>query len=324
MTLTLSRPVIKSFPSVTASLLALALSSATPLLGPLLIALMIGALVANIKILSTALPTGHEGASKFLLRLGIVLLGLRLPIQEIAGVGVHGLVVVLGTVIPTYWFTQWAGKRLQLDSQLVTLIASGFAICGAAAIAAVADAIKARDKEVAISLALVTVFGSIMIPTIPWASGHMGLSDEQAAMWAGASIHEVAQVAAAAAVLGSSSVGIAITVKLGRVVLLAPVYGLAARSAGSTSSLRIPIVPWFVLGFIICIGVRASGVLGSGWLNHADNATTLLLAAGMFGLGAGCRLGDLWPLPIRAFTLAMLSTITAAIMALGLVLLWSG
>ncbi|QYJ03220.1 putative sulfate exporter family transporter [Nocardioides panacisoli] len=305
-------------PAGLAAVAAVAVSAVLPLVGPLLVAVALGAVVANTRLVRLPALRGHEDATKLLLRLGVVLLGLQLPVQQVLGIGGAGLVVVLATVVTTYAATVVIGDRLGLERDFVTLLAAGFSICGAAAIAAVDDAVRAKQRHVALAVALVTIFGSAMILLVPWVADLTGLTDQQAAVWAGASIHEVAQVVAAASLVGPAALAVATTVKLGRVALLAPMYAVAARrSAGSGTS--VPTLPWFVVGFAVGVALRSVLPLPTLLLDTAASATTLLLAAAMFGLGLGIRAAELWPVPRNALLLAVASTAVAAGTSYGLV-----
>jgi uncharacterized integral membrane protein (TIGR00698 family) len=301
-----------------AAVAATALSLVVPLLGPLLVTLLLGAVVANTRYADLPVIKDHAVATRGLLRIGIVLIGLRLPLGDIAAIGVRGAVVIAATVLTTLVLTQVIGARTGLDRRFVVLVAAGFSICGAAAIAAVNDAVGARQRDVTLAVALVTLYGSAMIVTLPLLAGWWGLSDRQAAIWAGASVHEVAQVVAAASVLGSGAVTVALTVKLGRVALLAPVYLLARRGSAAAPG-QVPLVPWFLTGFALMVCVRSSGLLPEPLLSAADPVITVLLAAGMFGLGLGCRARELWPVPGQALALATASTVVAAGTSLALV-----
>ena len=306
--------------ALAAALAAVAVSGLVPLLGALLVALALGTVVANTPLAHARVLVGHAAVTKLLLRLGVVLLGLRLPLGDVAAIGAAGVLVVVATVVLTYAATRALGSRLGLDQRLVTLLAAGFSICGAAAIAALADAVGARQKDVAHSVALVTIYGTAMIVLVPWAVAGLGLSEEQGAIWAGASIHEVAQVVAAASIIGPGAVAVATTVKLGRVALLAPTYLVAVRSVGAPASAgRVPLLPWFLVGFVVMVALRSSGLLPGQLVDAADDVTTVLLAAGMFGLGLGLRLRELWPVPAGALVLATCSTRVAAGTSLALV-----
>ncbi len=328
-------------PPLTAGLIALAIGRVYPLASPLLVALILGAIVVNTPLRSHALLNGHQAATKLLLRIGVVMLGLRLPLQDIIDLGPRGLVVIFVTVAVTFSATCFIGDRLGVERGLVTLIASGFSICGASAIAAVESGIRRRNEDVALAIAMVTLFGSAMIVILPLSAGLLGLSDQQVGVWAGASIHEVAQVVAAATTAGAAAVAIATTIKLGRVALLAAAYVAARRRdshddsdgddfAGDLDgddldgagvqrpSGKTPLIPWFVIGFAIAAGIRTADFLPTQALNAADVATTLLLAAAMFGLGLGMNVRTLFPVPPRVFVLSACSTVVAAAVSLAL------
>ena len=302
--------------------IALAISTVVPLLGPLLIALALGAVVANTPRVSRYVVGTAPQLDRLLLRSGIVLLGLKIALTDVLGLGVAGIAVVLTTVVTTYATTQLVGRMLGLERGLVTLIAAGFSICGAAAVAAVESSIRAKPKDVALAVALVTVFGTIMIGVVPTLGHLWGLTDEQTAIWAGASIHEVAQVIAAASLIGAggaTALATATTVKLARVALLAPVQVVSARVCRSEDT--SPLVPLFLIGFLAAVAIRTTGILPQGALDLASSLTTLLLSAAMFGLGTGIVARQLWPVPLRALLLAAVSTLVAATVALTLVTL---
>ena len=302
---------------------ALALGQVVPLVSPLLIALVLGAAATNLPLRDGSVLRSHEPATRLVLRLGVVLIGLRLPLQELAEIGPRGIVVILLAIVVTFAFTCLLGDRLGLDRGLVTMIAAGFSVCGAAAIAAVEGGIRRRREDVALAIVLVTIFGSLMIVALPLTAGLLDMSDAQTGVWAGAAIHEVAQVVAAASTAGTVGIALAMTVKLGRVALLAPVYVVARRRDGGPSSAEggTPLVPWFVIGFLVSAAVRSTGLMPETLLEVADQATTVLLAAAMFGLGLGMVVRDLFPVPMRAVGLAAASTLVAATVSLTATLL---
>lgn len=306
-------------PVAAAAAVATATGLAFPLASPLLVALVIGVVVTNTRLADRPAMQGQDRLTKLLLRWGVVLLGLKLPLDAVAGIGPGGVAVIVVTVLATYFGTLALGRRLGLEPRFVTLLAAGFSICGAAAIAAVSDTVRARQRDVGLAVALVTVFGSLMIALIPWAGHVLGLDDAQTAVWAGASIHEVAQVVAAGSVLGGGAVALATTVKLGRVAMLAPMSILVARRGETSGPRATPLLPWFVVGFMVAVGVRSTGLLPEGAIVVSGIVTNVLLAAGMFGLGLGIRGRELWPVPMRALLLATLSTAIAAGTSLALI-----
>jgi uncharacterized integral membrane protein (TIGR00698 family) len=231
-------------------------------------------------------------------------------------------VVIVVTATVTFGATCLIGDRLGVDRGLVTLIAAGFSICGAAAIAAVEGGIRRRTEDVALAIAMVTLFGSAMIVLLPLMSNAVGMTDLQQGVWAGASIHEVAQVVAAATTAGAVAVAVATTIKLGRVALLAFAYLAARRRDGAVREAEVtaPLVPWFVFGFLVAAAVRTTGILPASVLDVSDVITNVLLACAMFGLGLGMQVATLLPVPMRVLVLAGAATLVASSISLGLTL----
>jgi uncharacterized membrane protein YadS len=159
---------------------------------------------------------------------------------------------------------------------------------------------------------------------VPLLGTAAGLRDEQIGAWAGMSVHEVAQVVAAASPAGAAAVALAVVVKLTRVLMLAPIVagvGLVQRRRGTATGERPPLVPLFVLGFLTMIALRSTGAVPAGVLTVAGTATTLLFTAALFALGTAVRLGDLLRTGRRGLLLGACSTVLVAgvgLAALGL------
>jgi uncharacterized integral membrane protein (TIGR00698 family) len=305
-----------------AAVVAVLISTWVTLVGPILIALALGVLCANLLGPDIAARLGDQKVTQVVLRVGVALLGLRLPLSDLAAIGVRGAVIVIGVVSITFATTCIVGRRLGLDTGLVVLIAAGFSVCGAAAIAAIESSVRRRPADVATAIALVTIFGTVMILVIPLSASALGLSELQAGVWAGASIHEVAQVVAAASLAGPGALAAASTIKLARVSLLGGVFIASRVLAGETSATaKAPLVPWFVWCFVLTAALRTSGIVPGGMLDIANVVTNGLLAAAMFGLGLTITLAALCRVERRAMWLALFATLVAALTSLSAVLL---
>lgn len=305
-----------------AATLALLVNHWIDIASPLLIAILLGALLANTSRIADKARPGLAFCAKSLLRAGVALLGLQLVLTDIAelGGGMIAVVVVVvgggiaGTLLVGRWLGVPAGQRL--------LIACGFSICGAAAVAAVEAVADVEDEEVASSIALVVVFGTLMIPLVPLAARVAGFTAEQAGGWAGGSIHEVAQVVAATGIIGGVALKVGVVVKLARVLLLAPVLaviGLRSRRARTDrriDSKPVPVVPLFVVLFVACAILRTTGVLGATVVDGAKLVQTALLTGAMFALGCGVHLGLFRTIGGKPVLLAVLSTALVAELAL--------
>ena len=311
--------------------IAWAVNLAAPTMSALLVAILIGVVVANVVHLPESTAPGLGVASRKLLRAGIVLLGLQVSLRDIAGLGVGMIAVVLAVVTSGLLVAEFAGRALGLAPALRSLIGAGFSICGAAAVAGVEGVIDDKEEEdVVTALALVVLCGTLMIPLVPLLSTAFGLDPRIAGLWAGASIHEVAQVVAAAGIIGAGALKVAVVVKLARVLMLAPVaiwFGVqarrrsAGRPAGSSDRTLPPLVPLFVVGVVIAVLVRTTGDVPVEVLVVVTIVQTILLSAAMFALGCGVRLAILKNVGGGPFVLAAVTTVSVASTALGGVLL---
>jgi uncharacterized integral membrane protein (TIGR00698 family) len=310
---------------VGATVVVLTLSRLVPTVSPLLMAILLGAAAANLVSLPARLKPGLTFSAKRLLRVGVALLGLQLMFSDIASLGIGMIAVVVAIVVLGIGGTMFVGRLLGLDWKQRFLIACGFSICGAAAVAAVDGVIDAEEEEVLTAVALVVIFGTCMIPALPLLAHLLGLDERDAGLWAGGSIHEVAQVVAAGGAIGGSAIAAAVVVKLARVVMLAPVIAVvSARQRRISSSAngfrRPPLIPLFVVGFLACATLRSVDVLPAGLLADAKVVQTALLTAAMFALGAGVKIATMRRVGVRPFVLACVSTVWVSGIALGGVL----
>ncbi|GAB2737679.1 putative sulfate exporter family transporter [Salinifilum aidingensis] len=299
--------------------IAFAVNTLLPALSALTTAVVLGVLVG--RFLPEPTRKGLDWTTKKLLRIGVVLLGLQLGLGDVLGLGLGTFLAVCATVLIAFFGTLALGNLLGVSRGLTLLVATGFSICGASAIAAV-DSVTETDREdVATGITLVTLYGSAAIGLVPLIGSGLGLVPEQLGIWAGLSVHEVAQVVAAVSPAGAAAVGLAVVVKLTRVVLLAPVVAgvsVVERRRGRTGAgERPPLVPLFVVGFLLLMVVRSTGLVPDAVVSASSLLTTWLFAAALFGLGSGVRLGALLRTGRRGLALGGLSTVLVALVGLG-------
>ncbi|WP_395298487.1 YeiH family protein [Kitasatospora hibisci] len=286
---------------------ALAVHQAVPAVPKLTAAVVLGIGAAHLPglrpvVRGVARP-GLSTAGKRLMRIGIVLLGLKLSLGDVLGLGWATVAMVLAVVAATFAGTWWLGRRLGLPGDQPLLVATGYSICGASAIGAVSQAAGSDEEDAAASVALVTLCGTLAIAVLPLLQHPLGLGEAEFGRWVGASVHDVGQVVATAQTGGAGALREAVLVKLMRVMLLAPLVAgvvVAVRrsragrgEAGGTAATRPPIVPLFVAGFLAMIVLRTTGVLPDRALTLAADAQELLLAAALFGLGSAVHLPTL-------------------------------
>jgi uncharacterized integral membrane protein (TIGR00698 family) len=308
--------------------LAYLVNQLVPALSVLTAAVVIGLIATNTGRIPGPCFAGIQWAGRKLLRLGVILLGLRLTLGDIGRLGSKGLALVLVVVTLTFFGTQWLARRLGLSAPLGLLVATGFSICGASAVAAMKGVTpEAKQEDVVYSVALVTLCGSLAIAVLPIVGSLIGFDDHALGSWIGASVHDVAQTIATASAAGGGEVSEAATVvKLTRVVLLAPmVIGVSLwRRAHDPSELgsRPALLPLFVACFLGAIALRSTGVLPSGVLRSAKTVESLLFAAALVALGIGVRFDRLRRLGVRPLLLGLLSwALVASVSAAGVALL---
>jgi uncharacterized integral membrane protein (TIGR00698 family) len=298
-----------------------------PSVGVLTWAVLLGAVAANLDLVPIAAQPGLRLAVNKLLRAGVVLLGFSLSLTAIVTLGAPVIALVVTTLVSTLALTWWLGLKMKVGPARSLLIATGFSICGASAIAGMERTADADEDDVATAITMVTLCGTVAMIAIPLLQAPLGLSDRQLGIWAGASVHEVGQVVAAAGPAGATAVALAVVVKLTRVLLLAPVVAIVSttrrrtEATDTTPAGRPPIVPPFVLGFVACVLLRTSGIVPAGVLEVISTLQTITLAAALFALGTGVHLGRLLHTGGRSVALAAVSTLVVAGVSLAGVLI---
>ncbi|WP_353827326.1 YeiH family protein [Agromyces sp. SYSU T0242] len=300
-----------------------------PVLPLLTVAVATGIVVGQVPslrpTLDGALRPGLAFSARTLLRTGIVLLGLKLSLGDIAGLGWLTILTTVGVVVLTFAGTLGLGRAMRLPGHEPLLIASGFAICGASAIGAMAATVRARDEEQARPVALVTLCGTLAIAVLPALWHPLGLTAPQFGHWVGAGVHDVGQVVATAQIAGASALAVAVVVKLTRVLLLAPMVAITAaverRRAVEATGPRPAIVPLFIVGFLAAVLVRTFLPVPEAVLTAADVVQTTLLAMALFALGASIRVAALLHTGWRALVTGLASWVLVAALAYGAVLL---
>lgn len=291
---------------------AWAVQLVVPALSALLVAILLGVVVTHVWRMPEAVGPGMKVAAKRVLRLGIVVLGLQLALDDILALGFGVLAVVVVIVAGGILGTLALGRWMDIPRPLTMLIACGFSICGAAAVAAVEGNTDSDEDDVASAIGLVVLFGTIMIFLLPLLLAPFGIDDRTRGLIAGGSIHEVAQVVAVGGIIGGGALTVAVVVKLARVLMLAPVIftlSLVQRRAGGTDPGALPpIVPLFVVGFLAMALVRTFVPLPSAVLDVGQLVQTLLLGAAMFALGTGVHVSLLKKVGGRPLVLGVVST----------------
>jgi uncharacterized integral membrane protein (TIGR00698 family) len=297
------------------------------------VAILLGLVVATVAGPRLApLGPGLAFTSQRVLRAGIVLLGARLSLGEIARIGLPATLVIVATMTISFAIVLGLSRLLGVENRLGILIAVGSAVCGNTAIVATAPVIGARARDVAYAVATITLFGTLAVFLYPAIGRALAIPQTSFGLWSGVAVHDTSQVIATSAAYGSQALDVATVVKLIRNALMAPLLFLiatawAARSDDAVQSARRGIrraVPLFVLGFLALAALRTAGAIS------ADQATTLdviardLILVALAAVGLSIRLGELRETSWRPFAIGFTVALVVgagsllAIMGLGL------
>jgi len=287
-------------------------------LSALTVAIVLGLVAGNLlpASLTSAGNGGVSFAKQYVLRAGVILYGLRLTLRDVGHVGVTGVAIDALVICSTFLLAYLLGTRLfGLDRTTSILIGAGSAICGAAAVMATEPVVRARPEQVTVAVSTVVLFGTVAIflyPMLyglhsPW--GLLPTGPSAFGIYAGSTIHEVAQVFAAGRSVSPDTANTAVITKLVRVMMLAPFLILLsawlARSARSVSAgaqqtsggapmttgrnAKLPI-PWFAFGFIGVVLLNSLPLLPRHMVGLAIDLDTFLLATAMAALGFSTRI----------------------------------
>ena len=292
-------------------------------LNPIAMAILLGAALSGVARERPTWALGLKLATGPLLKLAVMLIGLRLSLGQLGSLGVQALPLVAAALLSGLGLAWLFGRLLGIGPRLTALLAVGSAICGVSAIAAIAPALKPRPEETAYALACVAVFGLVATLMYPWLLGTWLPDGRVVGLVLGAAIHDTAQVTAAALLLeqtaGHPEVVAAATVtkllrNLSMLVVIPSVAWWALRGAPAAGTR--PAFPWFILGFLALAAVRSAGdaLVPDSWawqalLDIAAFCSTFLFAMAIAAIGMGIRIASLKSLGFRP---ALLAVLTAA------------
>ena len=281
---------------------------------PMIVGIVLGMIYANT--LRAALPAtftpGIQFCSKRILRLGIILYGFRLTLQDVTEVGIPAIIVDALMVTITICGGVMVGKWLKMDKEISLLTSVGAGICGAAAVLGAESALRVKPYKTAVAVSTVVIFGTISMFLYPvlYRNGVFSISPELMGIFTGASVHEVAHVVGAGNAMGESVGSVAIIVKMIRVMMLVPVlliisYTIARKASGSDAPGKIN-TPWFAILFLVVIVLNSFIPLSDNVRNGINTFDTFLLTMAMTALGAETSFDKFKKAGSKPFVLALI------------------
>lgn len=289
--------------------------------GPQLIyALLIG-LAFHFLTANPQIKAGVDFCGRTLLRIGVALLGARITIEQVAHLGWRTAAVIVFAVVLTISCGVLLARVMKRSPEEGVLSGGAVAICGASAALAISSVLpQSRENEriTLLNVVGVTVFSTVAMVLYPFVLHAMGLNAMQSGIFLGGTIHDVAQVVAAGALLGPDAADTATVVKLFRVLLLMPVVFvicLAFRSRGAAAKgldKKVPLVPGFLLAFVALVAVSSTGVLPARLVSLASDASRWLLVIAIAAAGVKTSFEDLLKLGWQPIVMLVVETLFIA------------
>lgn len=308
-------------------------------ISPIMLSIIFGLLIGNIFHINNFLLEGIKFSLKFILRLGIICLGIRLGLLDIFKVGIVGIPLIVACIIISILVVNYLCKLLNVSSKMGSLIAVGTSICGATAIAALAPAINAKKEEISYAIANITVFGLFAMFLYPMVA-YTVFNDNSLSvgLFLGTSIHETAQVAGSGMIYSEqyqnpSVLDISTVIKLVRntmMVIVIPLLAfLARKDSNQNNSIKIAsIFPYFIIGFLVFGMIRTVGdqfeyQIGSenwnSFIYFIKNFAEILLVIAMSAIGYNTKINKFKNLGIKPFYLGFIAALSVGVVSFSVI-----
>ncbi|MCC8189998.1 MAG: putative sulfate exporter family transporter [Planctomycetes bacterium] len=294
--------------------------------------ILAGVIVASLVPLPAVLRPGCTAAGKQILQAAVILLGAGLNLAAVWRTGVATLGLMIVTITAVFAVAWVLGRILAVPAGNRDLIASGTAICGGSAIAAVAPVIGAPDEELSYSVSVVFLFNLAAVILFPLLGHALGLSPEVFGVWAGTAVNDTSSVMAAAFAYDAASVPTATLVKMTRTVMIVPMALLfslvaAARRRGQAAGAEragsgfvlARVFPWFVLGFLAMSVWTTWGGLPADLAAFCNAAGKFLIVVALSGIGLNTDIRKILATGARPILLGACLWFTVAALALVLI-----
>ena len=303
-----------------------------------LIAILLGILMGNAFTPRPGMMIGLDFTQQYILKLGIIFLGIRLSFADFIKFGSVAIPLVIFCILGVLILIKLLIKKVPISSKMSYLIAIGTSVCGATAIVATAPVINAKKTEVAYAIANITLFGVIAMLIYPYfAEWYFDNNALEAGLFLGTSIHETSQVAAAGLIYDQQfnnpeTLDVATVTKLIRntfLVILIPLFAfLYNRGEFKEQKYSIlNIFPYFVLGFIGMIIVRNLGdqffliegnnsYVWSQFIEYLKILATVFLTMAMAAVGISINLSELKSMGYKPFVVGLIAAVTVGVISL--------
>lgn len=303
-----------------------------------MISIIIGILMGNAFTPRPGFRIGLEFTQTYILKLGIICLGIRLSFDEFIKFGTIAIPLIIICILSVLVLVKTLIKKFKISSKMSYLIAIGTSVCGATAIVATAPVINAKKGEVAYAIANITLFGVFSMLVYPYfANFYFDGNSLYAGLFLGTAIHETSQVAAAGMIYDQQfnspeALNIATVTKLIRntfLIIMIPLFGYL-YNRGNTEGKKVLILdifPYFVLGFIGMIVLRnigdeiiqVQGYNEETWnvfISYTKDIAKICLTMAMAAVGMSTNLSELKEMGYKPFVVGLIAALTVGLVSI--------
>lgn len=273
---------------------------------------------------------GLAFAGKYVLQVSVILLGLGLSLGQLLQTGLESFPVMIGTLLLAFGAMYVFGRLLRVDGELRTLIGAGTAICGGSAIAAISAVIAPTQASIAYAISTIFLYNAIAVLLFPFVGHLLDLSQNAFGLWAGTAINDTSSVVGAGYTYGMAAGDYAVIVKLTRTTMIIPMVliiaffhlrakrqQIAADTAARGS--RLPwrkIVPWFVMWFVLAVGISSLGVIPDAAQDATGVLARVMITVALTAIGLSAQFSAMRRTGLRPLLLGGLLWITVAVSSL--------
>lgn len=237
------------------------------ILGGTLIALIIGMLLNPLVCRYEVFNPGINWTSKKILRAGIIIAGITLSFPQVIKAGKYALILMAFTLATSFGVGYVCKKIFKINWKLASLLSVSTAICGGTAVATLGPTIRAKNRDIAYAISATFIFDIITVIAFPWIGRLLGLGDTGYGLWIGTAVNDTSSVVAAGYAFSDVAGSLATIVKLTRTLFIVPVvlifswiYTKKETPSQTAEKVNIrKIFPWFILGFLVVVGIRSTG-----------------------------------------------------------------
>jgi len=274
--------------------------------------------------------TGIGFVSKKLLRLAIILFGLRLTISQVLEVGKYSLFVMIFTLLTAFGGGYLLGRVLKINWKLSSLISTGTGICGGSAIAAVAPVIDAEDKDIAYAISVTFIFDVLMVVAFPIIGQFMGMSDMGFGLWTGTAINDTSSVVAAGYAFSDIAGAYSVIVKLTRTLMIVPVVlifsvinqRVANKTSGEKTKISIrKIFPFFIILFLGMVVINNTGIIPSDITGKISELSKFLMVMALGAIGLKTNFREMLKSGMKPFLHGFVISMLVAVVSLAVQIL---